>query len=453
MAARSYLLLALTLLAACGRTPPPTPSPPSTDPGESITGRERVGWDQPAADAAELATFRYAIYVDGTRAEVADVTCATTPGAGGFACSGRLPALTNGTHTLELAAFYDAGGIVESAKSPPLRVTVTAVIAPPEMSPLRAGEAVTTVDRVTLTAERVAGNLRDVVDVALLQDGGVLIGERAGAVRVVRGTEVTEALGVAAGRGEGGIAALAIDPDLARTGHVFVMHTPPGAFRLVRYRLAGDVLVDRAVLLRDVPASSDAAAVLRFGPDGKLYAAFDDAGRREIAARASEWPGKILRLNSDGGTPDDQPAASPVYWSGLRRPRGLGWRPHDGTLWFADDRGDGMERVTALAAGSSRPRRAAERAAYPLPRPLGARALDFHRGGGAPALRGDLFVAANDAGYLLRVRFDPMDPGRVFTSERLLEGRIGAVRSVAAAGDGSIYVASDAALWRLVPVR
>jgi glucose/arabinose dehydrogenase len=453
MAARSYLLLALMLLAACGRTPPPTPSPPTTDPGETINGRERVGWDQPASDAAELATFRYAIYVDGVRSEVADVSCVTTPGSGGFACSGRLPPLTTGSHTLELAAFYDAGGIVESAKSPPLRVTVTAVTAPADAAPLRAGEVLTTLDRVALTAERLAGSLRDVVDVALLPDGGVLIAERAGAVRIVRGSGVSEALGAATARGDGAIGSVALDPDVARTGHVFVVHTPPGVFRLVRYRIAGDVLVDRAVLLRDVPASADPAAVLRFGPDGKLYAAFDDGGRGETAARLSEWPGKILRLNSDGGTPDDQPAASPVYWSGLRRPRGLGWRPQDGTLWIADDRGEGVERITALAAGATRPRRAAQRAAYPLPQPLGARALDFHRGGDVPALRGDMFIAASDAGYLLRIRFDPADPARVFTSERLLEGRLGVVRSVAMAADGSIYVASDSALWRLAPAR
>ena len=52
-------------MAACGGKT--TPAPPSTETpsGERIIGTERLGWDQRAADAAELATIRYAIYVDG----------------------------------------------------------------------------------------------------------------------------------------------------------------------------------------------------------------------------------------------------------------------------------------------------------------------------------------------------------------------------------------------------
>ena len=85
----------------------------------SITGRERIGWDQAADSPSELATFVYAIYVDGVRNLLADTSCATAAGSTGFACSGRLPALSNGSHTLQLAAFVDAGDgdIVESSRS------------------------------------------------------------------------------------------------------------------------------------------------------------------------------------------------------------------------------------------------------------------------------------------------------------------------------------------------
>jgi len=100
-----------------------------------------------------------------------------------------------------------------------------------------------------------------------------------------------------------------------------------------------------------------------------------------------------------------------------------------------------------------RPRRAASRASYPLPQPFGARALAFHRGEGTPELRGNLFIAAKDPAYLLRIRFDPADPHRIATTERLLEGRIGPIRAVAIASDGSLHIASDSALWRLSLVR
>ena len=81
-------LLLLALLVGCeSNTPPPSPSPGPDPGGETITGRERIGWDQSAANPAELATYRYAIYVDGTRSELPDITCGTTAGATAAATS------------------------------------------------------------------------------------------------------------------------------------------------------------------------------------------------------------------------------------------------------------------------------------------------------------------------------------------------------------------------------
>src|SRR5712692_7153220 len=78
-------------------TPSPTPTPPPTPtPGERVTGSERFGWDQQAIDAVELASFRYAIYVDGTRSELTGASCAPTPTSAGFACAAPLPAMSQG---------------------------------------------------------------------------------------------------------------------------------------------------------------------------------------------------------------------------------------------------------------------------------------------------------------------------------------------------------------------
>ena len=48
--------------------------------------------------------------------------------ADGFACSARLPTLTAGAHTLELASFITDGSVLESARSAALRVTVVAQV-------------------------------------------------------------------------------------------------------------------------------------------------------------------------------------------------------------------------------------------------------------------------------------------------------------------------------------
>jgi glucose/arabinose dehydrogenase len=451
MARRSLICLLIALAAAaCGDSRPPTPSPPGNG-NETITGRERIGWDQPASSPAELATFRYALYVDGTRFEVAGTTCAPAASAGGFACSGALPTMAPGAHTLELAAFYDSDGILESAKSAPLRVTVTGATSPVDATPLQPGDGITTSDSVRLTADLLVSGLEDLVDVAVAPDGRLVIAERTGRVRIVSGDVVADAMPVTEGspdRLDGGLLSLTLDPNFSRSGHVFVVRTAGDVFRLIRYRLADGRLIDRMAVIRDVPASADPSAAARFGPDGKLYVAFDDGGSRDASARLSEWTGKILRLNPDGRTPDDQPAASPVFWAGLRSPRGLDWTTDEGTLWIAEQGADGLERIRALVTGAERPRRAVQRASYVLPQPLGARGLAFYRGEEIRQFAGDLFIAARDAAYLLRVRFDPSDPLRAMSSERLLEGRIGEVRAVAVAG-GALYVASATGVWRL----
>jgi hypothetical protein len=89
---------------------------------ETITGVERFGWDQPAADAGELATFRYAFYVDDARSEAGDIGC--TPGVSGrFACTAQLPPMSTGAHSLQVAAFVlNAGELRESSRSAAVRV-------------------------------------------------------------------------------------------------------------------------------------------------------------------------------------------------------------------------------------------------------------------------------------------------------------------------------------------
>lgn len=446
-------LLVATLAVACGgNSAPPAPSPPGTGTGETITGRERIGWDQPAANLTELATFRHVIYVDGSRTELTDVTCAQSATAAGFACSARLPTLSNGAHTLELAAYYDASGVVESARSAALRVTVTGATAPAAGAPLQPHEIIVTADGVRLTADLLVSGLEDVADIAVTPDGRIMVAERTGRLRIADGAVVTEALSTPDGSSpgaDGGITSLALDPAFARTGHLYAIHVAGSSFRIVRYRLVDGQLIERVPLIRDVPASKQASAALRFGPDGRLYAALDDGDNRDAAIKLSEWNGKILRLNPDGSTPEDQPAASPVFWTGLRSPRGLDWAGAAATLWLAESGADNVERIRALTA-PERPRRAGQRASYVLPQPLGAGSLAFYRGEVIRAFKGNMFVAAREGGFLLRIRFDEKDPLRAVSSEQLLAGRIGQVRAVVAAPDGSLYVASESAVWHLI---
>jgi hypothetical protein len=99
----------------------PAATPP---PAEHVAGSERFGWTQSASDRRELSTFRYAVYVDGARVELTDVSCEPSPVSTQFECSAPLPPMPAGTHALELAMFIvKDDGPRESPRSAPLMIT------------------------------------------------------------------------------------------------------------------------------------------------------------------------------------------------------------------------------------------------------------------------------------------------------------------------------------------
>jgi glucose/arabinose dehydrogenase len=459
------IVICLAAIAACGSKT--APAPPSTEPppvGERIIGTERLGWDQLASDAAELATIRYAIYVDGVRSEIADATCAATPAAAGFACSGRLPTMSAAAHTLELAAFIlDGTTLLESARSSVLRVivtgTTTSSAAP--VAVWQNGSIVTTRDNIRLRLDLVTDGLDDPTDLAFAPDGRIFVAERGGRVRVMRDGRLQPqpalALDDVSTAGDGGLLGLALDPRFERTHFVYAVYTTPSrsggaAFVLARFREAADTLADRAIFLDDIRASpTRAAAVVRFGPDGKLYAAFDAADSARLAGDLASFNGKVLRMNADGSTPDDQAAATPVYSDEHRSPRGFDWQPATGVLWIADGGPEESARLSALIAGQGRRRRGTVQATYALPAPTGASAVAFYRSDRIPALRDNLLIAANEGRDILRIQFDSQNPSHVIATERLLNNRVGSVRVVASGPDGAIYFCTPNALARLVP--
>jgi glucose/arabinose dehydrogenase len=59
---------------------------------------------------------------------------------------------------------------------------------------------------------------------------------------------------------------------------------------------------------------------------------------------------------------------------------------------------------------------------------------------------GDLLIGAETAAYILRVRFDEKDRQRVVGTEHLLEGEVDAIRALAVAPDGTVYVCTSTTL-------
>jgi glucose/arabinose dehydrogenase len=439
------VILVALITTGCDRKPPAPPTPSPGGGGETINGSERIGWDQQADGTDELAAFRYATFVDGNRSEIGAVSCGASPSASGFACSGRLPSMSAGAHALQLSTFVVRNGeTLESERSATLNVVVSASSAGERTATPVVGAMVGTAGGAAFRVVHIVNGLERPTDMAVAPDGRVFVTEAPGRISIVTSGRRRTALEPVPGA-RVALPALALDPQFARNGFVYVVRAvlegAPPVFQLVRYREVGGTLGEAATLLDNVPASiAEPAAALRFGPDGRLYAAFE----QPIDAPSSEggFNGKVLRLDPDGTTPRDQRGGSPVLASGARRPRGLDWDPN-GALWIVD--GD-VVRTERLIAVRPDPAPRGRSMSFALPVPFGAASAVFH-----PA--GDLLIGAETGRYVLRVRFDPANRQRVLGTERLLEGSVDAVRAIAVTPDGSVYVCTNAALIALKPER
>jgi len=472
---RRLCAIVLTAIAgvSCGGSSPPPGSSDPGDTGERITGSERLGWNQAASDASELANFAYAAYVDGNRNVLSGVSCTNAQG-GSFQCSSRMPAMSPGSHTLELASFVtESGTTVESERSSPFRVTLASATAGAEPAAPSTATEHTTLDGVRLRAAAVAGEVESPTAIAFAPDGTLFLAERQGRVRIM----ALDRLGTGGAltsnppaltlenlylpsSASGGLIDLALDPAFERTRYVYALYVVAdrdGAprFQIARLREAARSLGERVVLFDDLAASPERpSGALSFGPDGKLYAAFDDAGEPARARQASAYNGKILRLNADGTTPTDQPAGSPVFSSDYRSPRGLEWHPASGALWVTDVRSPDTEHLRIVEAsllqpGGVRLSRAPDYPRIVLPKGTAVAAMAFYRGGLLAAFDGDLFVAGGEG--LLRVRFDRQNSVRLLSTERIFPESVGGVLSVAVAPDGSVFYGVERALMRIGP--
>jgi glucose/arabinose dehydrogenase len=444
---RGFWILVTVFAAACGSSRPSTPSTGSDNGPVSITGRERIGWDQPADDATLLGSLRFVIYVDNARNELAGVSCGVAGGPAGFACSGQLPAMSGGAHTLEIAAFTEKGtDIAEGSRSSPFHVIVAAAAAAtaPAITEWRTGETAPTRDGVRLNIEKLAENLDRPIDAAFAPDDRLFIVEN-DRVRVFAdgAINVAPALSLPGDDPSQQLLSIAFDPDFEHTRFVFLLQTIASAdgpvVDLARYRELRGALGQRAVLFRSpLDTERDASALLRFGPDGKLY----------VVVGSGASTGKVFRLNADGTMPRDQPGTNAAVAGGVAIARGLVWDSRVPVLWIVDD--DDVAGHLSGISMSAPPVRAIARARTDLPQRTGSMIL--YTADAIPGMRNNALIASA-AGYILRLRFAADDATRVAETEKLLENDVGPIRVIVAGSDGAVYFCTGDALGRLSAVR
>ena len=219
----------------------------------------------------------------------------------------------------------------------------------------------------------IAPGLGSPTAMALAPDGRIFICQQGGQVRVIKHGALlaTPFLTVVVdSSGERGLLGVAFDPAFATNQFVYVYYTVPGSpahNRLSRFTANGDVAVagSETILLELNPlggATNHNGGAIHFRPppDGKLYVAVGENANGANAQSLGNLLGKILRLNSNGTIPTDNPFYSTAVgvnraiWAiGLRNPFTFAFQPTSGRMLINDVGQKTWEEINEGLAGGN----------------------------------------------------------------------------------------------------
>lgn len=214
-------------------------------------------------------------------------------------------------------------------------------------------------------------------DIAFLDAETALVTELSGGLRVVRhGVLQPEAV---AGtpevlhEGQGGLMAVAVDPEYADNGWVYLGYShalpleagaerPQAMTRIVRGKIQDHSWTHEA-LVYEAPHESYLGSRIHYGTrivfdrEGYLYFSIGERGMQEHAQDLGRPNGKVHRIHRDGRIPEDNPfvnqagALPSIYSYGNRNPQGLSFHPETGLLWAAEHGPMGGDELNVIRAG------------------------------------------------------------------------------------------------------
>jgi glucose/arabinose dehydrogenase len=205
-------------------------------------------------------------------------------------------------------------------------------------------------------------------------DGRLFICEQTGEIKIFRDGALLKELFVnvdADAEGEHGLLGITFDPQFETNHYLYVYYTSKLPYvhnRVSRFVADTDVakIEDEKIILEldDMEGSIyHSAGALRFGPDGKLYVGVGENGGRPFLRNAQLLTnpfGKILRINSDGSIPTDNPfyaLTTGIYrsiWAlGLRNPFTIAFQPGTHKMMLNDVGPEDFEEINEGEAGAN----------------------------------------------------------------------------------------------------
>lgn len=347
-------------------------------------------------------------------------------------------------------------------------------------------------ERASFAIETVADGLKNPWGLAFLPDGTMLVSEREGNLRLVSPDGQVwpplQGLPEIYAKGQGGLLDVAIDPDYANNGRIYFSYSEPGeddstnSTAVASARIQDDKLVDVTRIFSQQPkvkSNAHFGSRLVFANDGTLFVTLGERySQKDDAQTLDNHHGKVVRINTDGSVPADNPfvdtkGALPEIWSyGHRNMQGAAIHPQTGVLWSGEHGAQGGDEINLDRAaknygwpvitygedygggeiGEGFKKAGMETPVYYWLPSLATAGLTFYTGEQFPDWQGDLFVASLKAQTLSRL---DIEGERVLHEERLLKDELGKrLRHVVQGPDGYLYLLTDesnGAIVRLVP--
>ncbi len=288
--------------------------------------------------------------------------------------------------------------------------------------------------------------------------------------------------------GQGGLLDVALSPEFATDGLVYLSYAEPGEGSLAgtavaRGRLEGEALTGVEVVFRQSPKLDTRhhfGSRLVFDDHGDLFITMGDRGVRPTAQDLSSHMGTVARIHPDGRVPEDNPfvgedGIQPETWSwGHRNQQGAALNPWTRELWTHEHGPKGGDEINIPKAGRNYGwpiiTYGINYSGEPIPEAVGTEAdgleqphhywpispgisgMAFHDHGAVPAWQRSLFIGAMAERLLIRLTLD--ENQNIVHEERLLTEFGQRIRDVEVGPDGALYLLTDdpqGSLLRLAP--
>ena len=364
----------------------------------------------------------------------------------------------------------------------------------PDQKPAFAGQtrAPAVNSNVAYEVQTVAEGLNKPWGLAFLPDGRLLITEKSSGQLRILGTDGKLSAPVAGlppvdGRNQGGLLGLAVDPKFAQNGLIYWSYSEPQAEGANNTAVARGKLVDGKVenvqvIFRQTPSLNSTkhyGGRLVFAPDGTLFVTTGERSILEGRAQAQRLDGtlgKVVRINSDGSIPKDnpfvgKPGVKPEIWSyGHRNILSAAIDPKTGKLWEVEHGARGGDELNQPQAGkdygwptitygleySGKPVGAGLTAKDGMEQPvyywdpvIAPAGMAFYEADLFPAWKGSILIGGLGSKALVRL---VMQDGKVVGEERLLTDLNERIRDVVVGPDGALYLATDSKNGRVLKV-